>query len=172
MEWNYFLFAFLPILFVSIMFYFIFRMFIKSDEKKRRNELAVENNKIITPIRLQAYERLTVFLERVSADSLLMRYNLGALSSKELHSELLSSIRAEFEHNVSQQVYVSFETWEMVKNAKNHMIQIINRSSEEVEGNTPGFVLSKKIIENIIDLSKSPTNIAIEYIKNEISGLF
>jgi len=67
---------------------------------------------------LQAYERLILLMERITPDNLIMRIDSTGMNTNEFHLELLSNIRAEFDHNISQQLYVSDLVWQDVYNAK------------------------------------------------------
>ncbi|NJO70124.1 MAG: hypothetical protein HC830_13340 [Bacteroidetes bacterium] len=138
----------------------------------RRVDLMTENRKIITPLRLQAYERVILFLERISPESLVMRVNSPNLTSRQFQTELLSSIRAEFEHNLSQQLYISPEGWEKVKNARGMTIQLINTAGDQVKPDSPGVNLSAKILDLIMAADKTPTSEAIEFLKKEVQTLF
>ena len=88
----------LPAFIVFLTAYFSIRQIIKNTEQIRKTELILGNQKIITPIKLQAYERLVLLLERLSPDSLIMRVSKLDMTSKQLHTTLLSTIRSEFEH--------------------------------------------------------------------------
>ena len=77
----------------------------QKDHERKMTELALSNNKTITPIRLQAYERITVFLERITPNSIIFRLQTPKMTAGNLHSEMLELIRAEYEHNLSQQIY-------------------------------------------------------------------
>jgi hypothetical protein len=108
----------IPALLVFLAGYLALSAMIRNDANRRRLELMLNNQKVTLPLRLQAYERLTLFLERISPESLIVRVNKAGMSAQKLQTALLESIRAEWEHNLSQQLYVSHEAWELVKNAK------------------------------------------------------
>ena len=131
----------------------------------------MQNSRTIVPIRLQAYERIVLFLERTSLESLLVRTNTPGMSAAELHSALLNTIRSEFEHNLSQQIYMSQQAWEVVKNARSNTIKIINTEFEKAPDTASGLVFSKLLLERVMELDKEPTRTAIEYIKNEIARM-
>lgn len=162
----------LPAIVVFLTAYLLIKKFLDNDRKLKKIELMYNNEQYILPIRMQAYERLVLFLERISPESLLMRINRQGLTSHQLHSELLSAIRSEFEHNLSQQIYVSRESWEIIKNARSNLIKIINESAKSIEPESPSIKLSQTILETIIDQESSPTNVAIDFIKKEITELF
>ena len=131
----------------------------------------MQNSRTVLPIRLQAYERIVLFLERISLESLLVRTNTPGMSAAELHSMLLNTIRSEFEHNLSQQIYMSQQAWEVVKNARSNSIKIINTEFEQTPQTATGLEFSKHLLDRMMELEKEPTKTAIEYIKNEIARL-
>ncbi|MDR2037101.1 MAG: hypothetical protein LBQ60_04190 [Bacteroidales bacterium] len=162
----------LPSVILLMAVYYIVGSFFRNSEKRYKLKAVRGNQKLITPIRLQAYERLVLFLERISPESLVMRANYPANTSEQLHNELLQAIRAEYEHNLSQQLYVSIEAWNSVKNAKNYTISLINSAAGEVEDNAPAIELSKKILNMMMELELPPTQKAIEELKKEIQQIF
>ena len=149
----------------------LLRNMIQNDQDKRRQELILQNSRTVTPIKLQAFERIVLFLERISLESLLVRVSTPDMTATQLHTAMLNSIRSEFEHNLSQQIYMSQQAWEVVKNARSNMIKIINSEVEKLPSDSSGMVLSKKLLEKIMELEKEPTRVAIEYVKNEIARM-
>lgn len=162
----------LPALIVFFTSYFLIKAFIQNDQEKRKHEIILQNQKTITPIRLQAYERVTLFLERVSLESLIMRTSKQGMTSKQIQTSMLNTIRAEFEHNLSQQVYMTSAAWELIKNAKSNTIKIINSSADHVKPGAPAIEFSRYILEKVIEMDKEPTKVALEYLKKEVSTFF
>lgn len=160
------------LVFFTISYIILIRMFLSKAEKDRKAELLLKNQEILIPLRIQAYERVILFLERISPDSLLTRLNQSGLTARQFHTLLLTSIRNEYEHNLSQQVFISPKAWEMVKNARTQMTKIINTAAEKINPNAPSIEFSKKIIEMAGEYEKLPTNVAIEFIKKEVQSLF
>lgn len=159
-----------PALIVFFTAYLSIRILIKNDQERRKNEIRMMNQKVITPIRLQAYERIVLFLERISPESLIMRLNDPKMTASQFQSDLLSAIRGEFEHNLSQQIYISNKAWEVVKSAKGNIIKIINSAGEKIKPDAPSFELSKMILESLIETEKTPAMVAIEFLKKEMSN--
>lgn len=93
------------------------------------------------------------------------------MTAAQLHSAILNAIRSEFEHNLSQQIYMSPQAWEVVKNARSNMIKIVNTEVEKLPPGSSGMSLSKQLLEKIMELEKEPTRAAIDYVKNEIAGM-
>jgi hypothetical protein len=162
----------LPALVVFATTFYMVRKYFEGEEKKRRHQLFLNNQTMITPLRLQAYERTILFLERISPENLIMRVNKSGFSCQQLQAELLQSIRSEFEHNLSQQIYISHGAWEMLKIARGRTIQLINTMAEKVGKDSPAITLSKAILESMVDEEKIPAADAIAFIKKEISQLF
>jgi len=162
----------LPSLIVFITAYYILKAQLENNEKSRRFELKLENQKVITPIRLQAYERLILLLERISPETLIIRVTISGKSNKQLQKELLQSIRAEFEHNLSQQLYVSTGAWDIVINARESIVKQINTFALNVKPEDSAIELSKEILENQINIKHLPARLAIDYLKNEANKYF
>jgi len=161
----------IPSLIVFLTAWVLLRNMIKNDQDKRRQELLLLNSRTVTPIKLQAYERIVLFLERISLELLLVRVSSPDMTAQQLHSAMLSTIRSEFEHNLSQQIYMSQQAWEVVRNARSNMIKIINSEVEKLPPDSSGLSLSKKLLEKIMELEKEPTRAAIDYIKGEIARM-
>lgn len=138
----------------------------------RMAEQRKEDRKQTLPLRLQAYERLTLFLERIQPGALVLRVHQSNMSAATLHAELVHSIREEFGHNVTQQVYVGDAVWEKVRQAKEEMIRLVNLSYDQVEPDRPGTDLSRRIFENASRLSHTPSQEGLVAIKNEVRRLF
>ena len=124
------------------------------------------------PLRLQAYERLILFLERISPNNLLGRVYQPGLTVREFHLELLSGIRSEFEHNVTQQIYVSQEVWNNVRTAREEIVTMINSAASSIDPNAKASELNKTIFENLMKEDNNPAQKAIDFIKNEVNQFY
>jgi hypothetical protein len=162
----------LPALVVFLTAFVLIRLNLQNEEKKRRYEMSREKKENILPLRLQAYERLILFLERIAPEALVMRVSRQDLTASQLVSELVSNIRTEFEHNLVQQTYISTAAWEIVKSSKNNMIKLITESATEFKPSVNGMLLSRQILEYANELNGSPVAPAIEYLKKEVRELF
>jgi len=162
----------LPSLIVFLTAYYTLKKFMENEQKKRLLELRKDTQKVITPIRLQAYERAALFLERIAPDALITRVHKNGMSARLLQGELLKTVRSEFDHNLSQQIYMSNDAWARVKNAKEEMIKLVNLASSKVKDDGSGLALSKVILKVSLQVDKLPTQAALEYIKKEIRQSF
>jgi hypothetical protein len=131
-----------------------------------------EVQKVILPLRLQAYERFVMFLERIHPSNLLMRLSNPELSSVQLQTLLVRTIREEFEYNLSQQLYISGHAWELIKNAKEEMVALINKASTKAGEQARAGDLVKAILELMVDKGKLPSELALEEIRKELQKLF
>ncbi|MCB8963976.1 MAG: hypothetical protein H6536_02915 [Bacteroidales bacterium] len=161
----------LPALMVFLAGYLAIRAMIRNEANRRKTELLFGSNKITLPIRLQAYERLILLLERISPESIIVRVNKKGMLASDLQAALLGNIRAEWEHNLSQQLYVSNEAWEMVRNAKENIVKLINISSDRVNPNESAIVLSQKILETMVELDTNPVSYAVDFLKKEVKEI-
>jgi hypothetical protein len=131
-----------------------------------------ETIKLTLPHRIDAYQRLVLFLERISPNSLVMRKFGNYQTAKQLQQDLLSTIRSEYEHNIAQQVFVSPQGWKMIKDSKEQIIQLINVAASQVEENASAIDLSSKIFELTAEFEKLPSEIATEFLVEELQKLF
>jgi hypothetical protein len=161
----------IPALLVFLTAWILIRNMIRNDQSKRSQELVLQNSRTIMPIKLQAYERIVLFLERISLESMLVRVSSPGMTAAQLHSALLTTVRSEFEHNLSQQIYMSPQAWEVVRNARSNMIRIINGEFEKMPETASGIEFSRKLLETIMDMDKEPSRAAIDYIKGEIGRM-
>jgi len=162
----------LPSLVVFGASYYVMKLFIENEGRKRQLNFKIENAKLITPLRLQAYERIVLFLERITPSNLIMRLLKKEMSAFDFQTFLIQNIRDEFEHNLSQQIYISEQSWELAKNAKEEIIRIINTAATTVPDNATATQISQAIIQKTIDIKEMPTHKAISLIKKEIGKSF
>lgn len=124
------------------------------------------------PLRLQALERMALFLERMAPESLIIRVMQPGMQARDLHVELLSNIRTEYEHNASQQVYLASQTWELIKDAREEVVKLINVASSQVNKDAKAIELSSKIMEITSGYQKAPVQVALDALKQESAQLF
>ena len=160
----------LPAILVAAIAFYFFKMHTQNEEYRRRFLLQRESQKDALPLRLQAYERLSLFLERIAPGNLLLRIApIG--KDKEAYEQLLSqTIEQEFEHNITQQIYVSDECWNIVRTAKSTTITLI-RKTKNTEEVVDAESLRKVILTKLID-NTSPSDAALSYLKNEVQEIF
>lgn len=134
----------------------------------------VKNSQVIFPLRLQAYERLCLLLERIDPNNLIVRLSDVAInvSAIQFQQVLLKEIREEYNHNLAQQMYMSQETWDRVKSAVFEVQSLINQSAGKVGAEASGQDLAKAVFEEIITTDAQPVEKALRLLKSEVRTLF
>lgn len=109
-------------------------------------ELKVQALKIIMPLKVQAYERFLLFLERAQLPQLVKRVYVPGIEKGQFHLQLLQNVREEFEHNLAQQLYVSNSTWNAVFNAKEELVNQINTTFEQLKDEEDVSILAQSLV--------------------------
>lgn len=168
--------AIMPSVVVFLTAFYTIRHFLGARSAERQAERVAEarkdDHKHVLPLRLQAYERLTLFLERIEPGPLMLRVHRGGMDARDLQAALSGAIREEFEHNVTQQIYVSDKAWAQVRKAKEETLRIINVAFEQTGDNASGTALSQRVFETASRLSHLPTQEAVVALKEEVRRLF
>lgn len=150
--------------------YYFFKQHIQNEFDLRRFTLRKDLQKEAFPIRLQAYERMALFLERISPSKLLVRVHPTSSNKEDYESLIIATIEQEFEHNLSQQIYVSDECWSIITAAKNATIQTIRKASM-LERTDSANKLREIILTDLMD-KQPPSNAALAFIKKEVSDMW
>ncbi|WP_439183478.1 hypothetical protein [Carboxylicivirga taeanensis] len=160
------------VILVALPLLVILRWFLKHNLKLKELELANSTYRELIPTRLQAYERLSILLERISPEALILRSNQHGLTSLQLQKNLLQTIRQEFEHNFAMQIYLPIASWDTIVKSRDELIKLINTSSSEVQPNSPAMELSKVILEKGINETNFYINKAKETLKKDIQQYY
>lgn len=135
---------------------------------------AMDNGKavkgIVLPLRLQAYERMALYLERIELTQLVMRIHAPGLTVAQEQNLLLTAIRSEFEHNLSQQIYISNPVWKQICNAKDDITEIVNTVAEQMEDGADGQQFAEALL--IAAAQKPVVDQALETLKADIQKMF
>ena len=164
----------LPALIVAGAIFLLFRQFLEREQQRRLIELRLESGKTTLPLRLQAYERVILLLERISPNNILVRLGSAGQTAAEYHRVLQEEIRAEYDHNISQQLYISSDAWALVKESKENVLTMVNRAFHALPNpqQLRGTELAKRILEGLMNDEADPTAPAIDAVKREAAGLF
>ncbi len=150
----------------------VIRSFLIEEREKRSLELKLKTIDKMLPLRLNAYERMVLFVERTNPSNLLIRNYEPGISARQLQVKALDEIRTEFEHNLTQQVYVSEETWDIIKKIKDESSILVNEQIRSIPEGSSGSDLSRKILEKLSQMEPNPYDYAISLIKYEIRQMF
>ncbi len=158
------------VLFVA---WFLLRTYLDKRTHDDLIELRRMSLKDILPLRLQAYERAILFLERINPTNMLVRLHTADMTALEMQQVILSDIRAEFQHNVTQQLYISNHSWSVVKKLMEDTISMINNTMNTLPDNASALVLSKTVLSHLERLEiEDPYDMALTIIKRDIQQLF
>ena len=156
----------IPAIVTGVVAYYFFLTHTKNEEVKMKLSMVKANRKQVLPIRLQAYERMTLFLERMNPSNLLLRVTSVNNDKKAYSLSLINTIEQEFEHNLSQQIYISEKCWSVIVASKNATIHIIKQNSEN-ENVENAQELRESILKTVLN-SSSPSTAALSFIKEEV----
>ncbi|WP_136481200.1 DUF7935 family protein [Cognatitamlana onchidii] len=164
-----FLFA-IPSLITGLIAFYFFKEHTKNEDGRRRFLLKKDLQVNAMPLRLQAYERMALFLERISPSKLLIRITPTSANKGDYEALLIQSIEQEYEHNLSQQIYISDKCWNIITTAKNATIQLIRKAnmSEKVDSSNK---LREVILTEMME-RRSPSDAALAFIKEEVSEIW
>lgn len=152
--------------------YFFLKKNTESKVAEMSVQLKVERQKFFLPNRVDAYQRVVLLMERISPNNLVMRLHNPGLPAKALQAEFLKAIREEYDHNVAQQLFISTQGWDLIKNSKEETIKIINIAGGQMSETSTGMDLSAKIFEVVAEVGELPTEIASKFLKDELQRLF
>lgn len=162
----------IPSLVVLAVCYVIINKVMEDHQNRLQLELRKQNASLLTPLKLQAYERMILFLERISPQMLINNYNDGTSTARGLKHLMESAVNQEFMHNLSQQIYISNQAWNIIKVVKEEVIQLVHETYESLDSEATGIDLSKAIIDKMITENTIPTHKAIDFLKAEINLYF
>ncbi len=160
----------IPALVTGVLAFYFFKQFVRNEDNRRNFLVRKDLEKHALPIRLQAYERMALFLERITPSKLLVR-TVPKSSNKESYEMLLiSTIEDEFEHNLSQQIYLSDECWSIITASKNATIQLIRKAS--LLPKTKSANKLREVILTEMMEKRAPSDASLSFIKNEVAELW
>ncbi|QDW28085.1 hypothetical protein [Pedobacter sp. KBS0701] len=152
--------------------YYILKSDIQRFFDLRNIELNKESRAHILPLRLQAHERLIIFVDRINPANLLVRLHQQGIAIATLQAGILNEIRSEYQHNITQQLYVDSVTWSIVQKLKDDTIAMVNNTVQGLPADANGIELSKAILQQMAGIDDNPYDLTIELIKKDIHKLF
>ena len=152
--------------------YLTVKTLLQKDFEKKLLDLRARNTEAVLPLRLQAYERMALLLERTSPHNLVLRINNPVFSVAQFQQQMVHEVREELNHNLSQQIYISPEAWALTRQAVEETISLINTSAQGLPADAPGLELARAIFENLIRREEAPAERALRQVKDEVGLLF
>jgi len=144
----------------------------KRDVRNLNIELSKERLKFFLPQRVDAYQRFVLLMDRITPGNIVLRFHNPEDPAKKVQLEILQAIRDEFNHNVAQQLFVTKEAWKMICDAKEESIRIINLAGDSLDASAMSLDLATRIMEITAEVGKMPTQIASDFLKDELQQLF
>jgi len=163
----------LPSLIVFITAYYILHTFLKSQITQQQIKYRQKALDQTLPLRLQAYERISLLIERISPTSMIPRVKVAQMTASELQVALLNNIRQEYEYNLTQQIYVSSQLWNLVTNLKEETVNMIANIGANLPQDATATEFSREIFQSMLNMKGGfPTNKILDVLKEEVKELY
>ncbi len=147
---------------------YLFNLWIKHRERSWMFILKQDNNKALAPLRISAYERIVVMLERITPQSMVMRHSVTASNAAYLHMDLMRALREEFDHNISLQMYVSDECWNKVKRAREETGELYKVAFTRVKPDSSAAEFGREILHLEATVGNSAIREALVAVRMEM----
>lgn len=157
----------IPALIVLLSSYLIVKRFLVSEVARKQMTMMRDTQETTMRLRLQAYERLVMYIERIHPRQLIPRVYQAGMTASDLQQALTFNIKTEFEHNLSQQIYVSKQVWDTVKGVKEQEMNMINQIAKQLPPDAPAKELHQRIVDYVLTTETLPTDMALEVINEE-----
>ncbi|MEE1947226.1 hypothetical protein VRU48_19015 [Pedobacter sp. KR3-3] len=131
-----------------------------------------EERATLLPLRLQAYERVIIFIERINPTNLLVRLHQSGIELSALQALIINEVNAEYQHNITQQLYINAASWNVVRKLKDDTIAMINNTVAGLPPEASGIDLSRKILKHMSSIEENPYQLTIDLLKQDIHILF
>jgi hypothetical protein len=162
----------LPAGLVLYAMFLTFRSMLEKEIERKKVDVQYKLQETVVPLRLQAYERLALLLERISPKNIMLRMNNPAYSAQEFQILMVREIREEFNHNMSQQIYISEELWGLIKKAIEDTISTINQAAVTLAPEARGVDLTRAIFEKVLGGNADPISHALTQLKKEVAQFY
>ncbi|MHC1775782.1 MAG: hypothetical protein AB9834_10250 [Lentimicrobium sp.] len=162
----------LPAFLTGTAVFLLIRHYYNAEKERLEREYRMERLRLVSPVRMQAYERMVLLLERIMPSQLIIRNVVPGSQASDLQQSLIANIRQEFDHNLSQQLYISSNAWDLIKNARESVIAEINSAAAKLVSGAPAADLAQLLFQGEMENNNSTLYKALEYLKNEARQLF
>ena len=160
----------IPAIVTGLVALYFFKFHTKNENNRRNYLLRKDKQNVALPLRLQAYERMALFLERISPDKLLVRVSPTSTDKVAYLRKLINTVESEFEHNLAQQIYITDDCWNVIKTAKNATLNLAREAMTAGE-NKDAKAMREDILQQMVE-KESPSGTALSFIKNEVKKIF
>jgi hypothetical protein len=152
--------------------YLTIRSYATKDMEKALIELRSKADNQNLTLRLQAYERWVIYLERIAPQNLFLRENMPEAGVAYWQQHLNQVVNQEFMHNVSSQIYISDQSYELIKASMQSVLSMVNNAAETLNPSDPSINLATRVFEKLIQEGQSdPTTTALQHLREEARDL-
>lgn len=162
----------LPALVVFATVYILIKRFLDQQYGLEQLQYRQKQLEVTLPLKLQAYERLLMLCERIAIPNLMMRLQVPDGTVEQLHKAMLVAIQQEYEHNLTQQIYVTDSLWQIITMAKNQVSDIVSTAAQSIDPSAHGSLIASEAIEIMRQTKVNPLDTAKKSIRKELSVLF
>lgn len=149
--------------------WYVIREYLSQNTAQGNREIKKANLAYTLPLKLQAYERITLFLERINPANMLVRLYVAGFSAREMQNVILADIRAEYQHNIAQQIYVSNTAWNVVRKMKDETIAMVHNAVSGLPEDASAIELNKVILTHLANMQEeNPYEVALQIVKSEV----
>jgi len=156
---------------VASVSYYLVKAFLDREHERQYMQLKMQAKEVALPLQLQAYERLVIYLERISPNNLVLRHNEDGLTAIEAQQMMVDEIREEYNHNAAQQVYMSEDAWNAVTQAKEEMIALLNNVGNSLAEGATAIDLARTIFQAVINANDDVVSQKLKELKKEAQKL-
>lgn len=156
-------------LIVSMAVYFLIKKYFDTQYALKVFENQQKFSGQSMPLKLQAYERLIMLIERISIPQLISRLGTKNMRSEELVNALMIAVNQEYDFNINQQLYISDNLWKIISLTKDEVLAFVHKSTADIDPNAPALVASNALIKAYNNWNGNPLDTARQAIKNEAS---
>lgn len=147
--------------------FYVVKAFLDREHERQYMKLKMQAKEVALPLQLQAYERMVLYLERITPNNMILRLNNDEFSALELQQYMVDEIREEYNHNATQQVYVSEDAWTAVSQAKEEMIALLNNVGDALEKDATSLDFARTLFQAIIDANDDVVTQKLRVVKQE-----
>lgn len=157
---------------IVIVAYYMVRNDIINYLNSRKSVAVADDKSGLLPLRLQAHERMIIFVDRINPSNLLLRLHQQGIEVGALQLLSVNEIKSEFQHNITQQLYLDAATWKVIRTLKDDTIAMINNAVKKLPADASGMELSKKVLNHMSEIAENPYELTIGLVKQDIHKLF
>lgn len=152
---------------IAFTIYHLIKMYFNTQFNLRAFETQHKYADQSIPLKLQAYERLMLMIERINVPNLISRLATKNMRAEELINTLMIGVNQEYEFNLTQQLYISDNLWKIIKLSKNEVLAGIHEATKNVDPNAPSSEATRQLIKYFSNLKPDVLETARQAVKNE-----